>query len=143
MARRDTAQLAAQLYRKQPAQFAVAPGTLPELDLVRASLAMGVGGLVFALLMFQLPEKLLPSWPVNFLIGVLWGVAITWVTRVKKGWHRVLVFLFVGVIWAVASEFTRKHNSEADFLLPFVLGVFAGIFLIRAAVKKEKAGSAK
>ena len=143
VARRDTAQLAAQLYRKQPEKFAVAPGTLPALDLVRASLLLAVGGLVFALLMFQLPEKLLPSWPVNFLIGTLWGVAITWVTRIKKGWHRVLVFLFVGVIWAFSSEFTRKHNPEADFLLPFVLGVFAGIMLIRASVKREKAGSAK
>ena len=143
VARRDIAQLAAQLYRKQPEKFAAAPGTLPELDLVRASLLLGGGGLVFALVMFQLPEKLLPSWPVNFLIGALWGVAITWVTRVKKGWHRVLVFLFVGVVWALASEFTRKHNPAADFLVPFVLGVFAGVMLILSSVKKEQAGSAK
>ena len=143
VAHRDIAQITAVLYRKQPEKFAVAPGTLPELDLVRAILLLGVGGLVFALLMFQLPEKLLPSWPVNFLIGTLWGLGVTWVTRVKKGWHRVLVFLCIGVFWAVASEFNRRHHPEADFLLPFMLGIFAGIMLIRASVKKEQAGSAK
>lgn len=143
VARRDIAQLTAVLHRKQPEKFAVAPGTLPELDLVRASLLLGGGGLIFAVLMFQLPEKLLPSWPLSFLMGAAWGVGIMWVTRIKKAWQRVLVFVFVGVIWAFGSEFTRRHNPEVEFALPFVLGVFAGIMLIRASVKNARSRGAR
>jgi hypothetical protein len=136
-AKKQVELLAMKLYAEQPEKFAADPTRLPPVDPVRL-LALGLGfGAAFAVVWFCLPARLLPSWPVAFGVGAVGGVFLALMMRFKKFWQRFLCVLPSVISMTPVSAYTKAHNPEMDYLLPWFLGAFAGFLWILRSTKKS------
>ncbi|MCX6910251.1 MAG: serine/threonine-protein kinase, partial [Verrucomicrobia bacterium] len=134
--------LATKLYGEQPEKFAADPTRQPPVDLLRLLVLSVSGGAGFAIVWFCLPASVLPSWPVAFGIGVVSGVFLALMMRFKKFWQRLLCILPFVFLQSPASSYTKAHNPEMDYMMPWFLGAFAGCMLILYARKKTMPSAA-
>lgn len=128
--------LATKLYTEHPEKFAADPTRQPPVDPVRLLVLSLIGGVAFAIVWLFLPTSVLPSWPVAFGIGAVGGVFMAAMMWFKKFWHRFLCVLPFVFLQSPASAYTKEHNPQMDYILPWILGAFASCMLILYARKK-------
>ncbi len=124
------------LYEEQPAKFATDPTRFARVAVQRLIVTAIVCGAAIALVGNFLPERLLPAWPVNLAVGFGGGLCIMLMASYRKFWQRMLCILPVMISSSFLSSYTKAHNPELDYILPWMLGVFAGITLLALARRK-------
>jgi len=124
--------LSTKLYREQPEKFVSDPTLPPRLDWKRVCVLVFIGGIALGIVSFFLPKSVLPSWPLVFFHGMTFGAGATWPLRRTDFRHRMLAFVPCIIFSFIVYPIRDTYNPHMDFR-PLVLGVFAGIALIRSA----------
>ncbi len=118
---------------EQPGKFATDPTRFARVAVKRLIVTAIVCGAAIALVGSFLPERLLPAWPVNLAVGFGGSLCIMLMASYRKFWQRMLCILPVMISSSFLSSYTKAHNPELDYILPWMLGVFVGITLLALA----------
>ena len=124
------------LYDEQPEKFATDPTRLARVAVKRLMLTAAVCGAAIAFGGSFLPEHLLPAWPVNFGVGFGGGLCIVLMANFRKFWQRMLCMAPIMLSGSFLSSYTKAHNPQMDYMLPWMLGIFVGITLFLLARRR-------
>ena len=72
----------------------------------------------------------------NFGVGFGGGLCVLLMANYRKYWQRMLCILPLMISSEFLSPYTKAHNPDMDYMLPWMMGVFAGIALLVLARRK-------
>jgi tRNA A-37 threonylcarbamoyl transferase component Bud32 len=137
-AKRAVMQLAARLYRNEPAQFSRHPLLPPPL--VPRRLVSGALTIVVALtagLVLLVPEARRWPWAVLVLSNAAVGSAIAAIRATFSAWRRAGLILSAIVLQGASIGLVAAHDAHALALTPILLGIAAGFGLVEWAKGKR------